>query len=111
MVISRPDAACLCNKSGQYDKLEASLRIAQAEKDRLERLLFKARQESENQKKQNGRGVGTHADVGYQQRTAEARARRAAKDVVIIDSESVSSGIACAKVGDLRRRRLPNPFG
>ena len=32
------------------------------------------------------------ADVGYEQRTAEARARRAAKDIVVIDSESVSSG-------------------
>lgn len=32
------------------------------------------------------------ADVEYEQRTAEARARRAAKDVVVIDSDSVSSG-------------------
>jgi len=93
--IARLDSVCLCNKAAQYERLEASLRIAQAEKDRLERLLVKARQENEKQKKQKARGDGT--DEEYQQRTAEARARRAAKDVVIIDSESVSSGIACAQ--------------
>lgn len=38
--------------AGEADKLEASLKIAQAEKERLERLLVKARLESDKQKNQ-----------------------------------------------------------
>lgn len=95
--------------SDEEEKLNVSLQIAQADMERLERSLKKAEQLSlkEKQKQASPSAEVIHSP-DYEKRMAEARARRAAKDNIEVDSDSAVSGLLSprdkALRTDLKRR-------
>ena len=98
----RDDSADL-NGDGVVDeeeKMLAAIQIAKAEKDRLERMLVKAQN---GMKKSAGESHRTAAEQAeYEKRIAAARARRAAKEDIPLDSDSGTSGLLSPRDKALR---------
>jgi len=89
--------------SDEEEKLNESLQIAQADIERLERSLKKAEQLALKQKQEQASpsAQAIHSPE-YEKRIAEARARRAAKDNIEVDSDSAVSGLLSPRDKALR---------
>ena len=87
--------------SQEEERLNMSLQIAQADMERLTRSLKKAQRIVSTQKQQQPSAEATHTP-DYEKRIAEARARRAAKDNIEVDSDSAVSGLLSPRDKALR---------
>jgi hypothetical protein len=85
----------------EEERLNMSLQIAQADMERLTRSLKKAQRLVSTQKQQQPSAEATHTP-DYEKRIAEARARRAAKDNIEVDSDSAVSGLLSPRDKALR---------
>jgi hypothetical protein len=85
----------------EEERLNMSLQIAQADMERLTRSLKKVQRLVSTQKQQQPSAEATHTP-DYEKRIAEARARRAAKDNIEVDSDSAISGLLSPRDKALR---------
>ena len=84
------------------DRLEATLRIAQAEIERMERIHSAAVREQQQRRKKALQG-DTGLSEDQQESIEQARARRQKKNMVIVDSDSTSSGLLSPRDKPMRK--------